>query len=117
DGWADRVRLAARRKQPCAITLSLGGPAGGHDGSSILERAIDTLCEERGRAVVVSAGNEGMARIHASTVLPRGNLTPARWTADVELKAQIVENTLIGFAWVEVWTPNEDDVRVTLRSP
>lgn len=117
DGVAELFELAAQRKQPCVINLSLGGHAGAHDGSSILERAIDTLCEERGRAVVVSAGNEGMARIHASTMLQRGNPTPARWTADLELKAQIVENTLIGFAWVEVWTPNGDDVRVTLRSP
>ena len=97
DGVAELFELAATRKQPCVINLSLGGHAGGHDGSSILERAIDTLCEERGRAVVVSAGNEGMARIHASTALPCGNPTPARWTADLELKTQILENTLLGF--------------------
>ncbi|MET0152476.1 MAG: S8 family serine peptidase [Candidatus Binatia bacterium] len=117
DGVAEIFELAAQRKQPCVINLSLGGHAGGHDGSSILERAIDTLCEERGRAVVVSAGNEGMARIHASTVLDCGSPKPAHWTADIELKAQIIENTLVGFAWIEVWTANEDNLRVTLRSP
>src|SRR5262245_52260286 len=117
DAVAALFELASQRKQPCVVNLSLGGHGGAHDGSSILERAIDTLCEERGRAVVVSAGNEGASRIHASTTLPSGQPTPARWTADLELKAQLVGGTWHGSAWIEVWSEREDDLRIRLRSP
>ncbi len=117
DALEEIFNLAAERSQACVINLSLGIHFGAHDGSSLFERAIDTLCEERGRAVVVAAGNDGAARIHASTTLACGQATPVRWTADVELKPLIVESTLMGNTWIEVWTQREDDVRVVLRSP
>ena len=109
--------VAAQRNQPCVINLSLGGHYGAHDGSSLLERTIDTLCEGPGRVVVVSAGNEGDARIHTSTELPRGAATPARWVANFELTQQVVDNTLMGLMWLQVWTLREDALLVTLRSP
>jgi subtilisin family serine protease len=117
EGVAHLFTVAEQRGQPCVVNLSLGGHSGGHDGSSILERTIDTLCERSGRVVVASAGNEGDAAIHASTVLPRGAATAARWVADIELEKQVVNNTLMGLLWVEVWTQHEDDLSVTLRSP
>ena len=109
--------LAAQRDQPCVVNLSLGGHWGGHDGSSLLERVIDELCEPPGRAVVVSAGNEGGSRLHAGTRLPYGADTPQRWVADLELSPRIVQGTAMGLLWVSVWTQREDDLLVTLRSP
>jgi subtilisin family serine protease len=116
-GIAHIFDLAARRKQPCVINLSLGGHFGAHDGSSVIERVIDDLCDHAGRVVVASAGNEGDTRIHASTVLPRGSETPSRWVADVELKGRLIDNTLMGLLWLQVWTQHEDTATVTLRSP
>jgi subtilisin family serine protease len=109
--------LAAQRNQPCVVNLSLGGHWGGHDGSSLLERAIDELCEAPGRAVVVSAGNEGGSRLHAGTRLVHGAATPQRWVADLELSPRVVQGTTMGLLWVSVWTQREDDLVVTLRSP
>lgn len=50
------------------VNLSLGAFAGPHDGSSLLERAIDDLIErQRGRLrVVVAAGNTGLIRDDAT---------------------------------------------------
>lgn len=109
--------LADQSKKPCVVNLSLGGHIGGHDGTTVTERTIDQLCDQPGRVVVVSAGNEGDARLHAGTTMPRQQANPARWVADLELAPRAVEGQLMGLLWVQVWTLREDDVRVTLRSP
>jgi subtilisin family serine protease len=109
--------LAAERRQPCVVNLSLGGHWGGHDGSTLLERVIDELCEPPGRVVVASAGNEGGSRLHAGTRLAQGAATPERWVADLELSPRVVQGTAMGLLWVSVWTQREDDLVVTLRSP
>ncbi len=99
---------------PCVVNLSLGGHFGGHDGTSVTERAIDQMSGP-GRLVVASAGNEGSDRIHASTVLSsQGN---PRWVADLELKSRVVGNNSMGLLRVQVWHQREDDLLVRLRSP
>lgn len=58
---------AAALGRPCVVNLSLGGQAGAHDGTSWLERTIDRAVNTGpgGRAVVVAAGNDGEAAVHA----------------------------------------------------
>ncbi len=109
-------KLATDRKQPCVINLSLGGHYGGHDGTTVVERVIDQLSGP-GRIVVVSAGNEGRDLIHASTVMPRGSATPARWVANLSLKAREVEGRQAGLLLVQTWWQREDNIRVRLRAP
>ncbi|HEX9671327.1 MAG TPA: S8 family serine peptidase, partial [Thermoanaerobaculia bacterium] len=108
--------LADQRAQPCVVNLSLGGHYGGHDGTTVAERAVDQLCG-RGRIVVVSAGNEANDRIHAGTELPRGAAQPARWVADLELVSRAIQGDLMGLLTVQVWHQHEDDLLVRLRSP
>lgn len=50
------------------VNLSLGAFAGPHDGSSLLERAMDDLIEQQGGrlSVVVAAGNTGLIRDDAT---------------------------------------------------
>lgn len=79
----DRVdRLAPARDKgfgfvPVVVNLSYGRFAGPHDGSSMLERAIDELIEIRARdkkpnlAVVLPAGNSRLSRCHAKSKVPR----------------------------------------------
>lgn len=57
---------AAALGRPYVINMSLGGQTGPHDGSSLNERAINNLVGtgKPGKAVVVSAGNEGDLPIH-----------------------------------------------------
>ena len=57
--------------QPYVVNMSLGGSAGAHDGTSLEEQAIDQLMGSgiSGKAVVISAGNEGSDPIHASGML------------------------------------------------
>lgn len=56
-------------EKPAVVSLSLGGHVGAHDGTSNLERAFDELTEDRGRVIVVSAGNDGDENIHVNGAL------------------------------------------------
>jgi subtilisin family serine protease len=112
----DIFKLADKRKQPCVINLSLGGHFGGHDGTTIAERAIDQLCGP-GKLVVISAGNENQAPIHASTILPREQPEPTRWVADFELSTGVYDGRMLGYMALQVWYHHEDDLAIQLRSP
>ncbi len=54
---------------PAVVNLSLGGHDGPHDGTSLFEQGLDELAQGPGRAIVVSAGNEGDQSIHVSRTL------------------------------------------------
>lgn len=67
----------APKDKPLVVNLSIGAYAGSHDGSSLLEAAIDAmLLEERptGTAVTVAAGNAYGLNLHAEAQLaPTGS--------------------------------------------
>lgn len=62
-------------KKPCVINISLGTNGGPHDGSSLVEKAIDGMLQEKpNRAVVIAASNSHDDGIHAAgKVPPKGN--------------------------------------------
>jgi subtilisin family serine protease len=64
-GFIDQTAAALQR--PYVVNLSLGTHLGPHDGTSLEEMAIDSLVGpgKPGKAIVVSAGNEGGQPIHA----------------------------------------------------
>lgn len=64
---------------PFVINMSLGGHTSQHDGTDAVEKTIDTLLTDnasttglKGRQVVIAAGNEGAALIHASRIIEQG---------------------------------------------
>ena len=64
--------LAESLGRPAVINQSQGDNVGAHDGTSLLELAIDNLLGDPGRIMVKSAGNEGARRRHASGTLSAG---------------------------------------------
>jgi subtilisin family serine protease len=60
---------ATELNRPAVINLSLGGHSGPHDGTSNFETGFDQLLGRPGRAIVVSAGNEGADGIHATGIV------------------------------------------------
>jgi subtilisin family serine protease len=62
-------------KRPLVISCSFGGHWSGHDGYRVREREVSARfpLTGRGRAICIAAGNEGVANIHASTVLNKAD--------------------------------------------
>ena len=69
---------------PAVVNLSLGLYAGPHDGTSLLETALDWLVSKPRRSIVVAAGNAGNQEIHFE-----GLVRPA---APVEIAWEIFPN-------------------------
>ena len=60
---------------PAVVNLSLGGQDGPHDGTSLFEQGLDELLDRPGRAIVVSAGNEGDELLHIAHTLSENSFT------------------------------------------
>ncbi|APW36890.1 hypothetical protein RD110_06520 [Rhodoferax koreense] len=94
------------------INLSYGPAAGPHDGSSLLEAALDGFIEARGgskTAVVVPAGNQYQARGHACLELaPDGGSNTLLWRV---LPDDATES------FVEIWAPIDAQISVQLTPP
>ena len=57
-------REAEKRDQPAVVNLSGGTHFGAHDGTSLVEQALDRLLETPGRAFCAAAGNDGVNHLH-----------------------------------------------------
>ena len=93
---------------PAVVNLSLGSDFGGHDGSSGLERGLESLVgpAHPGRAIVVAAGNSaglvegiqgvpGPCGVHAEVHVPKGDraLVPIVTPGDEAIQARV-------YAWI-----------------
>jgi subtilisin family serine protease len=102
---------AHKKKQPVVINLSQGDTLGAHDGTSLLERAIDNVVDQEGVAVVCSAGNERGGRQHT-----QGLLTPQR-SASVFFNLNFDDEHPVDGDTIELWYPRKDRLSVALKAP
>lgn len=105
------LRQARALRKPFVINLSQGDNLGAHDGSSLLEKAIDFYAEHEGALVVNSAGNERGGRRHA-----RGRVVEG---ADFHLPFDLKEESgqSVDGDTIDVWYYPEDRFAAALRSP
>ncbi len=89
---------------PAVVNLSLGGHDGPHDGTSVFEQGLDELAAGAGRAIAVSAGNEGDQSIHASATLAGGSMA-----YEIDPKDTQVE--------LSIWYPGTSRFTVTITPP
>ena len=119
------INLAKDLNMPVAINISLGTNGHAHDGSSALNRWIDSAVSQPGRCICVAAGNAGqevaqfegdsgyvMGRIHTSgRVASRGLANDIEWIVIGNGVADISENEL------EIWYSSQDLFAVSVRTP
>lgn len=119
------VNLAKELSLPVAINISLGTNGHAHDGSSSLNRWIDSAVSQPGRCICVAAGNAGqevaqfegdsgfvMGRIHTSgRIASRGLTNDIEWLVVGNGIADISENEL------EIWYSSQDLFAVSVRPP
>lgn len=89
------------------VNISWGTLAGPHDGSSILEEAMDQLIELRqGRLeIVVPAGNGYQSRTHANALLAADGSLSLNWCVQPDDHSQ---------SFLELWFGDPDDPEVPL---
>ena len=99
--------------RPCVANVSLGGQLGAHDGTSVLERALDelALAGPTGRAIVVAAGNDARDAVHA-VLDPEAR---AAATVTIPHNAPIADGQR-AVAWIDLWSSPDRpfSLRVTL---
>ena len=119
------LEVAAKRKQPISINISLGTNGHAHDGSAAACRWIDSALSVPGRCVTVAAGNAGqeaaqfegdrgyvMGRIHTSGEVPARELTKdIEWIVAGNGIADVSENEL------GIWYGPQDRLTVSLLPP
>jgi len=93
------------------VNISWGTLAGPHDGSSILEEAMDQLIDLLGGRlqIVVPAGNGYQSRTHANGELRPGEPLPLHWRVQPDDHTQ---------SFLEIWLPEgAQDVEIALTPP
>jgi len=99
------VGKASELKRPLVMNLSIGDTYGSHDGTMLLERYIDSVCENGRNVICIGAGNEAVANGHTSFV----PITQER----VELAvAERERNTNI-----QLWKNYVDECEIILEAP
>jgi hypothetical protein len=107
------MHLAAHQRG--VINLSYGSNAGPHDGSSLLERALDELLDAH-------RDDSNAQRLHL--VVPSGNAADASLHACVDLKPGSTQHLPFQVApddpspsFIEVWAPQAQGIRVRVVAP
>lgn len=96
-------------RPPCVVNMSLAQNASGHDGESFVELHIDSLLDRTyGRAVVVAAGNDAAAGVHAEWTYKAGMSKELTFT---------IPNKAKGVCELEAWYSSRDTISVAVRRP
>jgi len=114
DGLAYAIQKAEELTMPIVFNFSLGGHQGGHDGSSLMEQAIDEAVG-KGKIVVVSAGNERDKGIYAG-----GELNSSQTSLIFELEISGVEQDLISnndILEINFWYGSSSSIKVNIVPP
>ncbi|THU40449.1 peptidase S8 [Niastella caeni] len=95
--------------KPCVINISLGTNGGPHDGSTLVEKAIDGMLQEKpNRAVVIAAANSHEDGIHTAGQVPGNGTYDVSWLVDGN---DFTENEL------EIWYKGSDQLLVEVIDP
>lgn len=100
--------LAERRNLPLVICIALGTNLGGHNGSTILSRILNSYASLLNHCVVIGGGNEASNRHHYYGVMEAGGAAK-----EAEIR---VENGTRGFV-AEMWCTLPDIMTAYLISP
>lgn len=99
--WVTRESDGAKLRRPLLVNLSVGAVAGPHDGTSLVEQAIDDFLSHRPLSMVVlPAGNAREARLHTAIVVPPGKRRTLGW---------LVAPDNASDSFMELWLPPSID--------
>lgn len=97
--------------KPVVINLSQGDNLGAHDGTGLLERAIDNLVEQEGVVIVCSAGNSRGGKRHAQGRVMLGGFY------SLPFHLNIAGTKVVDGDAIDLWYHRGDRFAVKLKSP
>ncbi|MBJ3763670.1 S8 family serine peptidase [Maribius pontilimi] len=101
--------LQSAGDRPAAVNISMGRHGGPHDGSTLIEQAMDHVLDtRRGVSIVQSAGNYYGGNIHCTGTLRPGQTTRFAWR---------VQPAATGTKELEVWLNGEDTTDFEITAP
>jgi subtilisin family serine protease len=101
--------FAQAKGRPCVVNMSLGTNGGPHDGTTLVEQAIDRLVRAApNRAVVIAASNSQADGIHASGMVQPG--------APLDLAFRTRAGRGLDDE-VELWVPGQAELTAALVAP
>ncbi|WP_329603919.1 S8 family peptidase [Clostridium hydrogenum] len=99
------VDRANERNMPLVINLSFSTNDGAHDGTSLLEQYVETICNLERISFVIAAGNEGDRAHHVGGVL-RDNQT-------ISMSVAAAEKVIL----VQLYKNFIDDISIEIKNP
>lgn len=95
--------------RPCVVNVSLGTNGGPHDGTTLVEKGIDSLLSAASnRAVTIAASNSFDDGIHAQGTVPNGGFVDLIWQIP---QGDWSDNEL------ELWYAGNDRIALELLTP
>jgi len=104
-GIAYVVRKAEELERPIVINISIGDTYGSHDGTTLLERFIDSVCDNGRNVICIGAGNEAVTNGHTSFI-PRSEVRVEMSVAERERGVN-----------VQIWKNYVDTCEIALEAP
>ena len=80
------INRANKLNMPVVINISYGTNMGAHDGQSLFEQYLDTVCENPNTCIVVATGNEGTSRHHFKGEIKTGEILDISFTLKKNFK-------------------------------
>jgi minor extracellular serine protease Vpr len=111
DGLRWLFSLADSLGMPCVVNMSLGYHDGPHDGTSLVDRVIDSLSGP-GRIIVGSAGNDGDKKAHAWFNVGPGD-TAGTWALGISI-ADSTNRESANYG-IEIWGERNRPFSVSVR--
>lgn len=101
------IKKAVSISKPIVVNLSFGNTYGAHDGTSLLERYIDSVANLWKSSFVVSSGNEGAKAGHVNGVIDNGE----------NVVVELAVSTRQTATNIQIWKKYEDVIDIWLVSP
>ena len=105
--------------KPAVVNISFGTQRGPHNGTSDYEKYMDNLLSgEKGRAIVVAAGNDGQRPIHFTGELSNGEPSPTLDdSAVVEFSVDCISENVEDYVSFDIWSIDYTALQIKVTTP
>ncbi|MCI0494023.1 S8 family serine peptidase, partial [candidate division KSB1 bacterium] len=116
----DAVYYAMRKAEdlglPLVINLSLGNQQGAHDGTHLLDQAMNNAVNSGKAIIVVAAGNEGTDASHAEYIHAEGTVSQGS-SHILTFQVPVFTTDIIDMVAIDLWYQGRDNLNIKITTP